>query len=161
MLEQTLGILFYQKKPRNYVTGAIPIYLRITVNGVRTEIGTKYSCESDRWNSQAQRAKGTNETSRTLNASLDALERQVHNARLNLMENNTSISAASLKNILIGKKERELTLLKVFKQHNEQLVALINTEFAPLNALIPNDVWRKSLVRFSPTKEAIINQAQN
>lgn len=29
-----------------------------------------------------------------------------------------------------------------------------------LNALIPNDVWRKSLVRFSPTKDAIINQAQ-
>jgi site-specific recombinase XerD len=131
MLEQTLGILFYQKKPKNYLKGAIPIYLRITVNGVRTEIGTKYSCELDRWNSHAQRVKGTNETSRTINASLDALERQVHNARLNLMENNTSINAASLKNILIGKKERELTLLKVFKQHNEQLVALIYTEFAP------------------------------
>lgn len=29
-----------------------------------------------------------------------------------------------------------------------------------LNALIPNDVWKKSLVRFSPTKDAIINQAQ-
>jgi HTH-type transcriptional regulator / antitoxin HigA len=29
-----------------------------------------------------------------------------------------------------------------------------------LNALLPNDVWRKSLVRFSPSKEAIVNQAQ-
>lgn len=28
-----------------------------------------------------------------------------------------------------------------------------------LNALIPNDVWKKSLVRFSPSKETIINQA--
>ncbi len=32
-------------------------------------------------------------------------------------------------------------------------------EFA-LNALIPNDVWRKSLVRFSPSNEAVINQAK-
>jgi HTH-type transcriptional regulator/antitoxin HigA len=29
-----------------------------------------------------------------------------------------------------------------------------------LNALIPDEVWRKSLVRFNPTKEAIINQAE-
>ncbi len=29
-----------------------------------------------------------------------------------------------------------------------------------LNALIPNEVWKKSLVRFSPSKEAIVNQAQ-
>jgi HTH-type transcriptional regulator/antitoxin HigA len=29
-----------------------------------------------------------------------------------------------------------------------------------LNALISNDVWKKSLVRFSPSKEAIVNQAQ-
>jgi HTH-type transcriptional regulator/antitoxin HigA len=30
-----------------------------------------------------------------------------------------------------------------------------------LNALIPDEVWRKSLVRFSPSKETIINQANN
>ncbi|WP_438947043.1 helix-turn-helix domain-containing protein [Sediminibacterium sp.] len=29
-----------------------------------------------------------------------------------------------------------------------------------LNALIPNSVWKKSLVRFNPSKEAIINQAK-
>jgi HTH-type transcriptional regulator / antitoxin HigA len=29
-----------------------------------------------------------------------------------------------------------------------------------LNVLLPNDVWKKSLVRFSPTKDAIVNQAQ-
>ena len=29
-----------------------------------------------------------------------------------------------------------------------------------LNALIPNDIWKKSLARFSPSKEAVINQAQ-
>jgi HTH-type transcriptional regulator/antitoxin HigA len=29
-----------------------------------------------------------------------------------------------------------------------------------LNALIANDIWKKSLVRFSPTKETILNQAQ-
>jgi HTH-type transcriptional regulator/antitoxin HigA len=33
-------------------------------------------------------------------------------------------------------------------------------EFA-LNALIPNDTWKKSLVRFSPSNETIINQAKS
>ena len=57
MLGQSLGILFYQKKRANYENGNMPVYLRITVNGNRAELGTKQSCDPEHWNSQAQRAK--------------------------------------------------------------------------------------------------------
>lgn len=31
MLEESFGLLFYLKKPKNYSKGQLPIYLRITV----------------------------------------------------------------------------------------------------------------------------------
>lgn len=60
--------------------------MRITVDGVVTEMTTKYECTPERWNKQAQRARGTNETSRTLNMLLDTLERKVHETRIQLIE---------------------------------------------------------------------------
>lgn len=81
MIEKSFAILFYLKKPKGYENGELPVYLRYTVNGVPKEMATKHYCDPDRWNSQAQRAKGTTEKIRTLNAFLDALERKIHEAR--------------------------------------------------------------------------------
>jgi hypothetical protein len=136
MLEQTLGILFYQKKPKGYSKGNVPLYMRITVNGVRIEIGTKQACEPERWNTQAQRAKGTNEASRSLNSFLDTLERQVHNARRTVIEAQTPITAGALKNVLTGQSERPHMLLEIFAQHNIQLLALVGREFAPATGTV-------------------------
>ena len=66
MLEKSFAILFYLKKPKGYTKGEMPIYMRITVNQVAKEITTKRTCEPERWNSQAQRLKGTNEASRKI-----------------------------------------------------------------------------------------------
>ena len=53
MVSKTFGLIFYLKKPRNYVKGAVPIYMRITVDGARTEISSKRVCEDpQKWNSQ-------------------------------------------------------------------------------------------------------------
>src|SRR4051812_26563106 len=106
MLEKSFSILFYLKKPKGYISGMMPIYMRITVDGVPKEMTTKRDCEPERWNMYAQRSKGTIEASRSLNAFLDTLERQVHNARRRLIEADKTISAESLKNIITGKDER-------------------------------------------------------
>ncbi len=131
MLETSFSILFYLKKPKGYTKGDVPVYMRITVNGARKEIGTKHSFDPDRWNSDAQRAKGTNESSKTINAYLDTLERKVHDGRLKLLENNKPVTAEALVKILTGQEEKPLMLLEIFVHHNEQMAALENTEYAP------------------------------
>ena len=50
------SLLFYLKKPKNYQTGPVPVYLRITVAGKRTEVATGRECEPGRWNAAAGRA---------------------------------------------------------------------------------------------------------
>ncbi|OJW81757.1 MAG: recombinase [Bacteroidetes bacterium 46-16] len=131
MLETTFSILFYLKKPKGYESGAMPVYMRITVNGVPKEITMKRECEPDRWNSHAQRAKGNNEKTKTLNAYLDTLERQVHEARRQLIEAQITITADSLKDRLLGKDEKCYMLLEVFAQHNKRIAALAGSEYAP------------------------------
>jgi len=41
MLEKSLGLLFYIRKPKSYTDGLLPIYLRITIDGIPKEISTK------------------------------------------------------------------------------------------------------------------------
>lgn len=55
MLEKSFRLLFYLKKPKKYRKGPMPIYLRITVDGVPKEISTGRQCEPDRWNTNANR----------------------------------------------------------------------------------------------------------
>lgn len=131
MLEKSFSLLFYPKKSKSYVSGDMPIYLRITVNGVSKELTTKRQCEPQRWNKYAQRVKGTNEQSKTLNAYLDTLERQVHEARKQLIEAHSPITAETLKNMLTGQGEQPRMLLEIFQEHNNQMARLVDKEYSP------------------------------
>jgi len=44
IIKTTFSLLFYLKKPKNYLTGAAPIYLRITVDGKRAELSASREC---------------------------------------------------------------------------------------------------------------------
>jgi hypothetical protein len=81
MLDKSFGLLFYLKKPKNHGKGPIPIYLRITVNGVAKEISTKRSCDTNRWNPAAERISGTKEDAKALNAYLDTLKAKTYEAK--------------------------------------------------------------------------------
>jgi len=131
MIEKSFAILFFLKKAKGSIKSEAPICMRITVNGVRKEIGTKNYCEPARWNNQAQRAKGTNEKTRTLNAYLDTLARKVQDARQKVLETNKIITAEMIMNVVNGQEEKPHMLLEVFQYHNERIAALANKEYAP------------------------------
>ncbi|SEB21505.1 Arm DNA-binding domain-containing protein [Pedobacter hartonius] len=44
-MKTTFSLLFYLKKPKNYLKGAAPIYLRITVDGKRAELSASRECD--------------------------------------------------------------------------------------------------------------------
>jgi len=69
-MKNTFSLLFYLKKPKNYVAGAMPIYMRITVDGVPKELSTGKQCEPDRWNPKTLRLDGKKEDARTINCHL-------------------------------------------------------------------------------------------
>lgn len=130
MLEKSFGLLFYLKRPKKYTKGPVPIYLRITVDSIPKELSIKRECDPILWNSETQRAKGTKEAAKSLNAFLQTMEVQVHEARRRLIEAGKPITAQALKDLLTGREERKVGILEVFAHHNEQLAALVGKEFA-------------------------------
>lgn len=129
MLEKSMGLLFYLKKRGSYVKGELPIYLRITIDGTSKEISTKRSILPERWNSYAQRAKGTNEETKSINHFLDTLILQVHEIRRKLVEDKKVVTSDAVKNILLGITEAPKMLLEIFQHHNDQVKELIGKEF--------------------------------
>src|SRR5690349_18238119 len=113
MLDKSFGLHFYLKKPKNYQKGSIPIYLRITVDGIPKELSTKRLCDPGRWNSAAERAAGTREDSRALNTYLDTLQAKVYEAKRKMIESNQMITASSIKDHLFGSDQRNKMLIKI------------------------------------------------
>jgi hypothetical protein len=52
MWSKSFGLLFYLKKPKNYVRGKLPVYLRITIDAARVELSAQRECAPERWNAQ-------------------------------------------------------------------------------------------------------------
>lgn len=129
-MKTNFNLLFYMKKPKNYVSGNAPIYLRITVEGKRSEVFTGRECDPKRWNAAAGRANGIKEEVKSFNAYLDNLQSRVYDAHRELMEERSEITAEAIRDKFAGKKQTQRFLLEVLKEHNSKLEALIGNGFA-------------------------------
>ncbi|WDF57164.1 site-specific integrase [Mucilaginibacter sp. KACC 22063] len=125
-MKTNFSLLFYMKKQKNYQSGAAPIYMRITVNGKRSEVTTGRECLPERWNAAAGRVNGSKEEIRAFNAYLDDLTQKVYEAHRQLSEANLTISAETIKNKLTGKDDKPRLLIEIFKEHNEQMATLVD-----------------------------------
>ena len=130
-MKTNFSMLFYVKKQKNYTSGEAPIYLRITVDGKRSEITTNRECNPEKWNNKSGRVIGTKEEIKSFNAFLDNLQSKVYEAHRYLSENEKPITAETLKNQFLGKIEKAHMLIEIFKDHNLKMANLIGNEFAP------------------------------
>ena len=58
MLPKNFTLHFYLKKPKQYESGPVFMYMRLTVDGQRSEFSSVRKCESVKWNSDAERFIG-------------------------------------------------------------------------------------------------------
>ncbi|MEO7049457.1 MAG: site-specific integrase [Ferruginibacter sp.] len=131
-MEKSFGLFFHLKKNRDLVEGELPVYMRITVDGIFTEISTKTKCNSNSWNVSAGRMSGKSDTARIFNAYLDTLQQKIFEAKRKLIETDKELTAENIKNLVIGKDTRKkYMVLEIFQYHNDQMAALVNQEYAP------------------------------
>jgi site-specific recombinase XerD len=129
-MNKTFNLLFYVKKSKTLSNGTAPIYLRITIDGKQTEIAVKRYIQPDKWNGQAQKANGTSEEIRSLNAYIKTFEQEVYEAQHQLQKDKETVTTETLKNKLVGSEERSRMLVPIFQDHNNKIAALIGEEFA-------------------------------
>src|SRR3546814_9949430 len=80
---------------------------------------------------RSNRAKGTKEDIRNLNAYLDTLERKVADTHLQLVKDGAEITAESLKLKFLGKDVQRRQLMETFMEHNRKMEALLGNGFKP------------------------------
>jgi len=129
-MQNTFSILFFPKRNNNNLVREASIYMRITVNGRRSELSVHRKVNIAKWNHKAGKLSGTKEEVRNLNDYLDAIRNKVYNIHQELLRNDTKITSQTIKNSYLGIGERQKMLLETFQSHNEQMEMLIGKEYA-------------------------------
>lgn len=131
MERTTFNVLFYIKRTKNLRDGTSPIYVRITVNGQRSEFGLKRSIPVDLWDVKSGYARGSGKDIGKLNNYIDFVKGRLHQHRIHLEEHGKPVTATNLRKAYLGVEEEGRTILGVFKEHNNWCASLVNIDFAP------------------------------
>lgn len=123
------SLLFYAKKTKSNPEFSA-IYLRISINGKRSEISTSQKIHNSLWCPKTSKVKGNSALSKTTNSILDNLKLKVLSHYNELLMANKEITHETLKNKFLGLDERKLTIVQVFKDHNLQMKGLIGKSFS-------------------------------
>ncbi|MEO8772540.1 MAG: site-specific integrase, partial [Ferruginibacter sp.] len=153
-MSNSFKLLFQLRKPKQYKLGPQPIYLRITLNGLRAEFSVQRECDPNLWNSESGRMIGKKEDVRILNAYLDGIVTKVYSFQNDLIQNDLPVTAEAIKNKLSGKSERARMLVTIFEHHNKEFAQLVGKEFAP-STLTRYETTLKHVVEFMKWKLAV------
>ena len=129
-MQTNFSILFYmRKKIKNTSIGLI--YVRITVDGIRSEFSTTKKCDETQWNSKAGKMIGTKEEAKTVNLFLDTIKARIFEIHRQMILNGEKISAEAIRNKYQGKTDRQRMLMEIFQDHNDRMETLLHDEFSP------------------------------
>jgi hypothetical protein len=129
IMKTNVSILFYMKKPKTYLKGPAPIYIRITVDGKRSELSSGRDCEPEDWNSKMGRSSGKKEKAKSLNTYLDTLQYKLVRIHHEFLEADKPITAEAIKDRFSGKEELSRSIIQLTVEHNTKMEALIGNGF--------------------------------
>lgn len=130
-MSNQVTVYIYARAAKANTAGLHPIYVRLTIQGKRTEFSTKKFITSSKWDQKTMKMKGTNEEARSINSYLESLKNKLTQTQIMLEYQGTLINIDNFMNAYLGKsRHRERTLLSVFQDHNKQVKTLIGTDYA-------------------------------
>lgn len=130
-MNNLFSFIFYIKRSKADKNGKANVYLRITVNGKRSELSISKKVDVNKWVAAAGKLKGGSVEAQQLNRYIDDIANKIHKIHQKLVEENKKITALRIKEIFCGKDERQKMLLIIFQDHNNQVERLVGKDFAP------------------------------
>jgi len=120
-MEKSLSILFYLRKSKKNKQGEAPIYQRITIDGKRCDFTTHRFVNPNQWDNVSGRVIGTKEKTRVINNHLSDLENKAYQEYNIMISTGKDITPESIRNKILGVKERQRSLLELFRFHADQI----------------------------------------
>ncbi|MDI1324844.1 MAG: tyrosine-type recombinase/integrase [Algoriphagus sp.] len=109
--------------------GLAPIYLRITINGSRTEISSKINVSPEKWDARQSKIKGNNPVDIRSNKILNELLVSVHQAIDLLKHNKFPINAPNIKLAINGKLFLAVKLIDCYEAYMKMLKTRIGIDY--------------------------------
>src|SRR5207248_738803 len=128
--KHTFSLLPFIRLHRQNKTGEAPIYIRITIDGKRTEISTKIYVAPEKWNVQKGRVKGNHESAKSFNKSIEVFEQKLREIYTRFIEKEIVINADSIKSAFFKTEEKQRLLADHFEFHYEQMRREIDLNYS-------------------------------
>lgn len=130
-MKAKITLHFYAKNSKANTEGLLPIYVRLTVDGIRLEYSTKKFIEKSKWSVELSKMKGNTDQARSINSYLDLIRARILDIQMELIHKNEIVSIDNFKVRLFEDKKHERTLMPIFQDHNDQIRQLVGKEYAP------------------------------
>ncbi|UIR56721.1 site-specific integrase [Sphingobacterium sp. SRCM116780] len=130
-MNNQVTVYIYARAAKANAAGLPPIYVRITIQGKRTEFSTKKFVNPTKWDQKTMKLKGNNEEARSINNYLDSIKNKLTQTQVILEYQSTTLTLDNFMNAYQGKSsKRERTLISIFQEHNKKLKALIGIDYS-------------------------------
>ncbi|MEJ0033294.1 MAG: site-specific integrase [Bacteroidota bacterium] len=102
------------------------VFLRITIDGARTEISLQRECDPERWDSARGRLIGKTEDARSFNAYLDAVQAKIYEIFQIFISSGIGFDGNKVKARFLGLDiEKQRALLVIYEDHNREFELLV------------------------------------
>ena len=124
----TFAILFYINRTKIRKDGTCQLLCKVSIDAEWEQIGTKASVNPDIWNPETGRADGRSENAVTVNRAIDELTREITNHYNHRKKSLGFVTAELVKNAVKGIGQKPVTLLALFREHNEEFKKRIGVD---------------------------------
>ncbi len=124
----TFAILFYINRTKIRKDGTCQLLCKVSIDAEWEQIGTKASVNPDIWNPETGRADGRSENAVTVNRAIDELTRGITNHYNHIKKSLGFVTAELVKNAVKGIGQKPVTLLALFREHNEEFKKRIGVD---------------------------------
>jgi integrase/recombinase XerD len=126
-----MKLLFWLCRNKASASGACPIYVRITIDGQRSEISTGIFIAPEQWNVAGQRLKGNSGQSRSDNTKLLEMRKKIYLYHSDLTEKVERVTSDLLKRYYLSRSPKaNRTLLKLISKFISEQTALMGIDKA-------------------------------
>jgi site-specific recombinase XerD len=125
-MKKTFNQNFIIRRVRQKSRATTLVYLRITVDGLRTELSLQRECDPDRWDSNRGRLNGKTEEAKSFNAYLDAVQLKIYDIFQTFISTGVVFDGEKIKARYLGfDVEKPRMFLEVYEGHNKEFEALV------------------------------------
>ncbi|UMB53943.1 site-specific integrase [Lutibacter sp. A64] len=148
--KSTFTVIFFTRKSRSN-PNQLSIYVRITVNGRRSEMSVKRSVSQNGWDSSKNRGRGNSENIRVLNAYLAQVYNKLLQCHKELIEKDKVVTSDAIKSRYLGEDDESKTLKELIAYHNGNMIHVLKAgtmkNYYTTERYLQKFLWKKKRVK--------------